>query len=206
MKVWNQLRKVSAICQILSYAMLAKSPAFAELAIHPLALAFAEADLGPDCLLSACLAIRLLPDGFLLTDLASTNGTFVADLRIQETNRREITVAEFGRLAGRKRAALRHAGIATEFLPRMGGEGRRTRRRGGGIGFSGGDAGVRRGEGAGQRHMAKHRQQPHAGEERPEPRRGPGPDEQCRDQRHRRLQGQPSSLRRLLRARCRTRP
>ena len=43
------------------YAMLAKSPAFAELAIHPLALAFAEADLGPDCLLSACLAIRLLP-------------------------------------------------------------------------------------------------------------------------------------------------
>jgi len=43
------------------YAMLAKSPVFADLAIHPLALAFAEADLGADCLLSACLAIRLLP-------------------------------------------------------------------------------------------------------------------------------------------------
>lgn len=43
------------------YAMLAKSPLFADLVTHPLALAFAEADLGPDCLLSACLAIRLLP-------------------------------------------------------------------------------------------------------------------------------------------------
>jgi ectoine hydroxylase-related dioxygenase (phytanoyl-CoA dioxygenase family) len=43
------------------YAMLAKSPLFAELAIHPLALAFAEADLGPSCLLSACLAINLHP-------------------------------------------------------------------------------------------------------------------------------------------------
>lgn len=43
------------------YAMLAKSPVFAELAIHPLALAFAEAELGPTCLLSACLAINLRP-------------------------------------------------------------------------------------------------------------------------------------------------
>ncbi len=43
------------------YAMLAKSPLFADLAIHPLALAFAEADLGPNCLLSACLAINLHP-------------------------------------------------------------------------------------------------------------------------------------------------
>lgn len=44
------------------YAMLAKSPVFADLAIHPLALAFAEAELGPTCLLSACLAINLHPD------------------------------------------------------------------------------------------------------------------------------------------------
>lgn len=43
------------------YAMLAKSPVFAELVIHPLALAFAEADLGRSCLLSACLAINLQP-------------------------------------------------------------------------------------------------------------------------------------------------
>lgn len=43
------------------YAMLAKSPVFAELVTHPLALAFAEADLGRDCLLSACLAINLHP-------------------------------------------------------------------------------------------------------------------------------------------------
>jgi len=43
------------------YALLAKSPLFAELAIHPLALAFAEADLGASCLLSACLAINLQP-------------------------------------------------------------------------------------------------------------------------------------------------
>jgi ectoine hydroxylase-related dioxygenase (phytanoyl-CoA dioxygenase family) len=41
------------------YALLAKSSVFAELAIHPLVLAFAEAELGPDCLLSACLAINL---------------------------------------------------------------------------------------------------------------------------------------------------
>src|ERR1700755_979228 len=33
------------------YALMAKSPVFAELAIHPLALAFAEADLGEGCLL-----------------------------------------------------------------------------------------------------------------------------------------------------------
>ena len=43
------------------YAMLAKAPVFADLVIHPLALAFAEADLGTDCLLSACLAINLQP-------------------------------------------------------------------------------------------------------------------------------------------------
>lgn len=43
------------------YAMLAKSPVFADLAIHPLALTFAEADLGRDCLLSACLGIKLHP-------------------------------------------------------------------------------------------------------------------------------------------------
>lgn len=43
------------------YAMLAKDPLFAELATHPLALAFAEADLGTSCLLSAMLAINLHP-------------------------------------------------------------------------------------------------------------------------------------------------
>lgn len=43
------------------YALLAKDPVFAKLATHPLALAFAEADLGEDCLLSACLAINLQP-------------------------------------------------------------------------------------------------------------------------------------------------
>mgnify|MGYP002780397815 CR=1 FL=1 len=43
------------------YAMLAKSPLFAELTIHPLALAFAEAELGRECLLSACLAINIQP-------------------------------------------------------------------------------------------------------------------------------------------------
>lgn len=43
------------------YALLAKSPVFADLVIHPLALAFAEADLGRSCLLSACLAIKLHP-------------------------------------------------------------------------------------------------------------------------------------------------
>lgn len=43
------------------YALLAKSPHFAELAIHPLALAFAEAELGQSCLLSAMLAINLHP-------------------------------------------------------------------------------------------------------------------------------------------------
>jgi len=43
------------------YGLLAKSPVFAELVIHPLALAFAEADLGASCLLSACLAINLQP-------------------------------------------------------------------------------------------------------------------------------------------------
>jgi ectoine hydroxylase-related dioxygenase (phytanoyl-CoA dioxygenase family) len=43
------------------YALLAKSQHFAELAIHPLALAFAEAELGQSCLLSALLAINLHP-------------------------------------------------------------------------------------------------------------------------------------------------
>ncbi|WP_425408940.1 phytanoyl-CoA dioxygenase family protein [Hyphococcus sp.] len=43
------------------YAMLAKSPLFGDLVTHPLALKFVEADLGEDCLLSACLAIKLHP-------------------------------------------------------------------------------------------------------------------------------------------------
>jgi ectoine hydroxylase-related dioxygenase (phytanoyl-CoA dioxygenase family) len=44
------------------YALLAKSPAvFSDMVTHPLALAFAEADLGASCLLSALLAINLLP-------------------------------------------------------------------------------------------------------------------------------------------------
>jgi len=43
------------------YALLAKSPVFAELVIHPLVLAFVEAELGPSCLLSAFLAISLHP-------------------------------------------------------------------------------------------------------------------------------------------------
>ena len=43
------------------YALLAKGDVFADLAAHPLTLAFAEADLGADCLLSACLAINLHP-------------------------------------------------------------------------------------------------------------------------------------------------
>jgi ectoine hydroxylase-related dioxygenase (phytanoyl-CoA dioxygenase family) len=43
------------------YALLAKSPVFAELVIHPLVLGFVEAELGPSCLLSAFLAINLHP-------------------------------------------------------------------------------------------------------------------------------------------------
>src|SRR5437764_10574462 len=43
------------------YALLAKSPVFAELVIHPLAMAFVEAELGESCLLSALLAINLHP-------------------------------------------------------------------------------------------------------------------------------------------------
>ncbi len=43
------------------YALLAKSSVFADLISHPLALAFAEADLGESCLLSALLAINLHP-------------------------------------------------------------------------------------------------------------------------------------------------
>lgn len=41
------------------YALLSKSDRFADMVAHPLALAFAEAELGQTCLLSACLAIRL---------------------------------------------------------------------------------------------------------------------------------------------------
>src|ERR1044072_2403498 len=40
------------------YALLAKSPVFAELATHPLAMAFVEAELGESCLLSAMIAIN----------------------------------------------------------------------------------------------------------------------------------------------------
>lgn len=43
------------------YALLAKSPVFADLVEHPLPLAFAEAELGESCRLSACLAINLHP-------------------------------------------------------------------------------------------------------------------------------------------------
>ena len=44
------------------YAMIEKDPeVFGALAAHPLALAFAERELGRSCLLSAMLAIRLLP-------------------------------------------------------------------------------------------------------------------------------------------------
>jgi len=43
------------------YALVAKDPVFAELITHPLALAFAEAELGRSALLSAALAINLHP-------------------------------------------------------------------------------------------------------------------------------------------------
>ena len=43
------------------YALLSKGDIFAELAIHPLALSFAEYDLGKSCILSAFLAIQLHP-------------------------------------------------------------------------------------------------------------------------------------------------
>ncbi|MDP1534482.1 MAG: phytanoyl-CoA dioxygenase family protein [Rubrivivax sp.] len=43
------------------YALLAKSPVFAELAAHPLVLAVCEAVLGPNFMLSACLAINTHP-------------------------------------------------------------------------------------------------------------------------------------------------
>ena len=44
------------------YALLAKSPeVFSDMVIHPLVLSFAEAELGPSCLLSALLAINLHP-------------------------------------------------------------------------------------------------------------------------------------------------
>ncbi|MEP0201716.1 MAG: phytanoyl-CoA dioxygenase family protein [Halioglobus sp.] len=44
------------------YSLIAKSPeVFSDMVTHPLALAFAERDLGRSCLLSALLAINLLP-------------------------------------------------------------------------------------------------------------------------------------------------
>jgi ectoine hydroxylase-related dioxygenase (phytanoyl-CoA dioxygenase family) len=43
------------------YALLAKSPLFAELVAHPLVMAFVGAELGESCLLSALLAINLQP-------------------------------------------------------------------------------------------------------------------------------------------------
>lgn len=43
------------------YAMLGKDPVFADLITHPLVLAFVDRDLGPNALLSACLAINLQP-------------------------------------------------------------------------------------------------------------------------------------------------
>ncbi|NND81773.1 MAG: phytanoyl-CoA dioxygenase family protein [Gammaproteobacteria bacterium] len=43
------------------YAMLDKSPVFADLVTHPFLLPFAEAEVGASCLLSACLAIQLEP-------------------------------------------------------------------------------------------------------------------------------------------------
>jgi len=43
------------------YAMLAKDPAFTDLVVHPVSLAWAEHYLGQSCLLSACLAIHLQP-------------------------------------------------------------------------------------------------------------------------------------------------
>jgi len=45
------------------------------------------------------VAIRLLPDGFRLTDLGSTNGTFVADLRIQEVVLSTETLMRMGKTA-----------------------------------------------------------------------------------------------------------
>ncbi|MBT3671817.1 MAG: phytanoyl-CoA dioxygenase family protein [Porticoccaceae bacterium] len=45
------------------YSLLAKAPeVFSDMVSHPLALAFAEADLGDSCLLSSLLAIDLQPD------------------------------------------------------------------------------------------------------------------------------------------------
>lgn len=43
------------------YALLAKDRVFAELAVHPLVMAFVDAELGESALLSACLAINLHP-------------------------------------------------------------------------------------------------------------------------------------------------
>ena len=43
------------------YALLAKSSVFAGLVMHPLVMAFVEAELGKSCLLSALLAINLQP-------------------------------------------------------------------------------------------------------------------------------------------------
>ncbi|NUP07604.1 MAG: sigma 54-interacting transcriptional regulator [Polyangiaceae bacterium] len=45
------------------------------------------------------VAIRLLPDGFLLTDLSSTNGTFVGHLRVREAVLAEETLVRVGKTA-----------------------------------------------------------------------------------------------------------
>ena len=57
------------------YALLAKSPkVFSDMLTHPLALGFAEADLGASCLVSAFLAINLLP-GETVQDWHRDDGT-----------------------------------------------------------------------------------------------------------------------------------
>ncbi len=43
------------------------------------------------------LSVRLLPDGFLLTDLSSTNGTFIADVRIREAIIDQETLVRLGK-------------------------------------------------------------------------------------------------------------
>ena len=45
------------------------------------------------------VAIRLLPDGFLLTDLGSTNGTFVGDVRVREVVVSSETLVSIGKTA-----------------------------------------------------------------------------------------------------------
>jgi len=67
------------------YALAAKSPAFVDLMMHPLALAFAEAELGDSCLLSA-IPVRRFSLGTLMT---------VAELRAHVIR---PGLAHFGRL------------------------------------------------------------------------------------------------------------